>query len=138
MTADFESRIAALERRVTDLESARAASRASTHGDTRAKPSPREFLLDRAPKTDNDKTLAAGYHIEIIGGAESFDFDDVEKFYAAAKEASPANRRDPPYQNVKHGFFREVGKREVGMKARNRWALTNAGIARVETGFPKK
>jgi hypothetical protein len=138
MTQDLETRLADLERRVAQLEAPRAATRASSTPTPKLKPSAREFLLDRAPKTDLDKTLAAGYHIEIICGAESFDFDGIEGFYAEAKEAAPANRRDPPYQNVKKGYFREVGKRAGGMKARNRWALTNLGIARVESGFQKK
>jgi len=135
MRESIEERIAKLERRVAALESRGPVSPTGKPGDYS---SPREFLLDRAPTTDYDKTLAAGYHIEIISGQESFDFDDIEKFYAAAKEAAPANRRDPPYQNVKKGYFREVGKRQVGMKARNRWALTNLGIQRVESGFQKK
>lgn len=135
MKESLEERVDALERRVAALESKKIVPSKEQTGD---RMSPREFLLDRAPRSDNDKTLVAGYHIEIIGGTEAFDFDDIERFYAAAKEAAPANRRDPPYQNVKKGYFREVGKREVGMKARNRWALTNSGIKRVENGLQTK
>lgn len=138
MTIDVDHRLAELERRVTALEAARGASPPTPTNGPEGKPSPREFLLERAPKSDNDRTLTAGYYIEIIGGAESFNFDGIEDFFGAAKEAVPANRRDPPYQNVKKGYFREVGPREVGMKARNRWALTNLGIARVEGGFGAK
>lgn len=137
MTPSVEDRLTDLELRVIALEG--KASRAPPLRpavDSRKK-SPREFLLSKAPKSDNDKTLVAGYFIEIVEGRESFDFDDVEQFYAQAKEAAPANRRDPPYQNVKKGYFREVGKRQVGKTARNRWALTNSGIARVDGGFKK-
>lgn len=139
MADDIESRVAKLEARVRQLETRDVRASATTAQATASdKLTPREFLLDRAPKTDNDKTLTAGYWLEILSGAESFDFDNIEQFYGAAKEAPPANRRDPPYQNVKKGYFREVGKREAGMKARNRWALTNSGIERVERGFAHK
>lgn len=137
MSADVEARLSELERRLQIIEG-RLGQKAAPAPRTGATPSPREFLLARAPKTDNDRTLVAGYHIEILSGADGFNFDDIEAFYANAKEAPPANRRDPPYQNVKRGYFREVGKRQVGMKARNRWALTNLGIERVENGFSKK
>lgn len=133
MTDDFERRLSDLERRVALLESPTTPKATAT--EPRDKPSPREFLLKLGPKTDNDKTLAAIYHIEMIGGRESADFDDIAAWYSAAKEAPPANRRDPPYQLVKKGLLREVGKRTAGMKARNRWALTNLGIKRVEERF---
>jgi hypothetical protein len=133
MSDHLEGRVADLESKVRALEQLFGENAPPLK--TAAKPSPREFLLAKAPKSDNDKTLAAGYYLEIISGGESFDFDQIEAFYGQAKEAAPANRRDPPYQNVKKGYFREVGKRRVGMHARNRWALTNSGIARVEGGF---
>jgi hypothetical protein len=135
MSSTIEDRIGELEERVLALERSRAAS---TPASPKAEvPSARDFLLDKAPKTDDDKTLTAGFYLEIISGQDSFDFDDIERFYHQAKEAAPANRRDPPYQNVQKGYFREIGKRQVGKTARNRWALTNTGIARVEEGFRK-
>ncbi|MGA8542152.1 MAG: hypothetical protein WB947_01205 [Thermoplasmata archaeon] len=123
---ELETRVRALERRLGENTSPQKAA---------VKPSPREFLLGKAPKSDSDKTLAAGYYLEIFSGGDSFDLDEIEDFYCQAKEAAPANRCDSPYQNVKKGYFREIGNRQAGMKARNRWALTNSGIARVENGF---
>jgi hypothetical protein len=135
MTASLEERVLELERRVAALEAPAetvAASQATR------KPSPREFHLEKSPKTDNDKTLVAGYYLELIRGLESFDFDDIETYYRQAKEAPPENRRDPPYQNVKRGYFRRAGKTQQGKAARNRWSMTNTGIARVEQGFQVK
>lgn len=137
MTKDTDLRIAELERRVAALEASSAEPRVTPAGAAGGKTSPREFLLEHAPKSDNDKTLAAGYYIEVIGGAESFDFDDIERFYAAAKEPAPANRRDPPYQNVRRGYFIEIGKREFGKTARNRWRVSNRGHDRVKSRFTK-
>lgn len=136
MTEMLEDRMAALEARVLALEQNRnAVSRSAGQSD---RLSPREFLLGKAPKTDNDKTLAAGYYIEVITGKESFTFEDLEVFYGQAKEQVPSNRRDPPYQNVRRGYFRELGAHTSGRKARNAWALTNSGIDRVEKGFPTR
>jgi hypothetical protein len=131
-------RLAEVERKVAELESADKSPPPKGSQSGAAKISPREFLLDREPKTDNDKTLTAAFYIEQLSGAESFDFDDIERFLGQAKEPMPRNRRDPPYQNVKKGYFREVGEREQGMHARNRWALTNKGIQRVESKFVEK
>lgn len=128
-----EARLGDLEIRVRALES--RAPLPSGPRTTTPHATPREFLLEKKPRTDNDKILAIGYYLEMILREESFDFDRLYAVLGQAKEPVPANRRDPPYQNVKKGFFREVGKREAGMKARNRWALTNTGIARVEAGF---
>lgn len=131
-------RLAEVERRVAELESAGKSPqpKGTRSGDNKL--SPREFLLDREPKSDNDKTLTAGFYIEQLSGAESFNFDDIERFLGQAKEPMPKNRRDPPYQNVRKGYFREVGEREQGMHARNHWALTNKGIKRVESKFLEK
>jgi len=138
MSADVEARLADFERRIAILEARGGRRTSGPASRSEPKPSPREFLIAHMPKNDGDRTLAAGYYIEIISGLDSFSFDDIEAFYTQAKEPAPANRRDPPYQNVKKGYFREVGKRQVGKMARNRWALTNLGIARVEAGFPTK
>jgi hypothetical protein len=135
MSAEIERRLEELERRVAQLEHPTSPKLTASSPEARVKPSPREFLLERGPKSDNDRTLTAVYHIEMVGGQEAANFDDIEAWYHAAKEAPPSNRRDPPYQLVKKGYLREVGKRERGMKARNRWALTNLGIKRVEGGF---
>jgi hypothetical protein len=138
MSAVFAARLSELELRVRELEARVGQKAGSPTARSETKPSPREFLLAHMPKSDNDKTLAAGYYIEMIAGNDSFNFDDIEAFYGQAKEAAPMNRRDPPYQNVRKGYFREVGKRQAGKNARNRWALTNLGIERVESGFTKK
>jgi len=136
MNESLENRIGALEARVTALEQ-RLTEKKLPRETTDGILSPREFLLGKAPRGDNDTTLAAGYYLEILAKKDGFTFDDLADFYNQAKEALPANRRDPPYQNVKRGYFREIGGREAGKTARNRWALTNLGIERVEKGFAK-
>lgn len=133
MNLTIEDRVRRLEERIAAIEL--RLGRTTSSEAKRRTPSPREFLLAKSPQSDNDKTLVAGYYVEVVAGKDSFDFDDVAAFLSQAKEAAPKNRRDPPYQNVRKGYFREVGKREKGMRARNRWALTNSGIKRVEDGL---
>ncbi len=134
MSEDLTTRIAALERRVSALEATPVASTPSRgHA-----PTPREFLLSKGPKSQNDKTLAAGYYLEMIQGKATFNLDHLEAFYEAAKEARPKNRRDAAFQNVKRGYFREVGDRVQASTAKNEWSLSNTGIKRVEDGFPKE
>jgi len=134
MTDDLAERVSTLERRVTALEHTGRPRGAPTSEADR--PSPREFLMSKPnAKTLGNLGLLAGYYIEVILGKESFDLDELNEFYAAAKEPRPAAYRDIPYQNVKRGIFREVGKRVQSRTAHNRWALTNLGISRVEAGF---
>lgn len=128
--ADVERRLAALEAAAAPTANAPTPVRAAGKA-----VAPREFLLSKNPPSMNDMVLTAGYYIETVAGEESFDMDGLYEFLGKAKEALPANRRDPPYQNVKRGFFMEVGDREKGNTARNRWSLTNAGLKRVESGF---
>src|ERR1700730_18647509 len=94
----LESKLAELETRVRALENLSVIPSSSPV--VPRKQSPREFLLGKGPKSDNDKALAAGYYLEIISGAESFSTDQIVAFFGQAKESAPANRRDPPYQNV--------------------------------------
>jgi hypothetical protein len=132
MAESIEERVDSLERRVAELERKSVPIIQPPHDEALT---PREFLLLKQPGTDNDKTLVAGYFVQILRGKDSFDFDDLAGFYREAKEPIPANRRDPPYQNVRKGFFREVGSRAGGMHARNRWSLTKLGRERVESSL---
>jgi hypothetical protein len=133
---ELEERLSDLERRVSALEGTHAVPVISAPNSTERPPSPREFLLSKTGADSlNDKVVVAGYYIEHYEGKDSFDHDDIARFLVTAKERPPANRRDVIYQNVKHGAIREVGPRAKGRTARNRWCLTNTGIAMVESNF---
>ena len=137
-TADLEPRIAELERRVSALEGTRSVRVVSVPGPIEQIPSPREFLLSKSgAKSINDKSVAASYYIEHYEHEEWFDHDGIARVMLAAKERPPKNRRDVAYQNVARGVWREVGPREKGKTAKNRWCLTNTGIALVERNFAK-
>jgi hypothetical protein len=135
VTESLEKRVEEVERRLLALEELGRGPPATTPKP--AVPSPREFLQDKTPMTNNDKALAAGYYIEILTGKEFFGLNDLESFFNQAKEANPRNPSLPPFLNVKNGYFREVGEKDDGGRGKTRWALTNSGIARVEHGFKK-
>ncbi|MFI5418648.1 MAG: hypothetical protein ACHQ2Y_07125 [Candidatus Lutacidiplasmatales archaeon] len=82
-----------------------------------------------------DKTLLAGYYWQEVLEHPSFTLDDIAEFLRQSKETPPKNRRDATFQNVKRGTFAEEGPREQSSHAKNRWTVTNSGIARVEAGF---
>lgn len=132
-------RLADLERRVAALERLNKPTAAVTVQPTGRPMSPREFLLSRSgARLLNDKALVAGYFIETLDGKESFAHDDLGHFLNASKETLPKNRRDITCVNVKRGTFREVGERVQASIAKNRWSLTNKGIAMVEANFAEK
>ena len=131
MTTELLARVEALEQRVSALEGDGTKAKTQTREST-----PREFLLSKPTKSILDKTLLAGYYIETVMMRTDFDLDDLSRFFDAAKESQPANRRDPPHQLVKKGYFREVGERVQASTARNKWSLSNSGLKRVEDNFP--
>ncbi len=137
MSDTLEERVAHLERRVAALEAAQhSRPGASLKKGTERPQSPREFLLSKnGAKGNNDLGAVAGYYIEMILGKDGFDLDDLNQFYSDAKEPRPKAYRDVAYQNVKRGVFRPLGKTVQSRTAHNRWALTNTGIALVESNF---
>ena len=101
--------------------------------------SPREFLLAKTGrKGNNDLGAVAGYYLEVILGKEGFDLDELNRFYSDAKEPRPKAYRDIPYQNVRRGVFRILGRTVQSRWANNRWAMTNTGIRLVEANFARK
>lgn len=140
MAGRIEERVNALERRVEALETGRAkptAGREPTAGAD--SPSPAEFLMMHPKaRSKRDVALVAGYFTKAHEGRESFDHDDLARFLGGAKVPLPKNRRDLTYQNVRSGYFREVGPRVQSSKARNRWSLSPRGVTRVENYLAKR
>jgi len=138
---EIEARLLDIERRLAYLEAGRAAmpgQREPSRSASGTVPSARDFLMSKHPTTLNDKVLVAGYYIEVILGETSFNLDRLYQVFDQMRESPPGNRRDPPHNNEKYGFFRPEGTKIHSRTANNRWTLTNAGRARVEAGaFPR-
>jgi hypothetical protein len=139
MVGSIAERVNDLERRVEALETDRANPRAGQKPTEGAdSPSPAEFLLMHPKaRSKRDVALVAGHFVKLYEGRESFDHDDLARFLGGAKVPLPKNRRDLTYQNVRSGYFREVGLRVQSSRARNRWSLSPRGVTRVENLLTK-
>lgn len=92
----------------------------------------KEFLLQKNPKDDTDKTLGIGYYLEKYEGFELFNIKDLEDGFRRAKEKVPININDKVNKNIQKGFIDEAKDKKNNFKA---WYLTNSGEKFVENGF---
>lgn len=95
----------------------------------------KEFLIERAPADDVQKTLAIGYFMETYEGMTSFNRSDLEKGFREAKEHPPSNINDKVNMSIKNGHMMEAEKKKDNMKA---WVLTGTGEQYVLNGFRKQ
>jgi hypothetical protein len=113
------------ERRIRRLEGSSAPKPLSF-----AKPvSIREFILEKQPKNDVERTLVIGYFLEHDRTLGSFNTKDLAEAFREAKENIPANVNLAVIRNVQKGFFMEAGEKRNGLKA---WTLTNGGMSHLE------
>ncbi|WKZ26097.1 MAG: hypothetical protein QY322_02180 [bacterium] len=83
----------------------------------------KEFLLEKRPKNDVQKTFYIGVYLEKYKGIGSFTMDDIKKAFKVAKEPSPLNINDKINKNISKGRFMESDTRD-GKKT---WMLTSTG-----------
>jgi len=109
--------------------------------ETKAPPTPaqrkqsiREFLLERAPSSNTEKTLAIGYFLEINEGIDSFNKADLEAGYRSAKEQLPSNINAFVNQSIKNGHMMEAREKKNSKKA---WTITSTGERYILNGFNK-
>jgi hypothetical protein len=95
----------------------------------------KEFLLEKTPKGDVQRTLSICYFLEKYEKAESFNVKDIEAAFRKAKTPLPGNINDMIYQNIQKGFIMEASEKKEGKKA---WTLTSSGETEVESNFGKK
>ena len=125
---DHEERIMSLEQRLAD------APRPEEKPAPLAQkgPSIRQFMLEKAPTDDVQRTLVIGYYLEKHAEFKSFNAKDIEKGFVDAREKVPGNVSDKVLKNVWKGTMMQVQEDKDGMKA---YVLTNAGTKLAETGF---
>lgn len=95
----------------------------------------KEFLLERPPTTDIQRTLAIGYFLENKTGMTAFTRGDLEKGYADAKESSPSNIGMNIQRCIKHGHLMEAENNKDGKVA---YVVTRSGEQFVASGYNKK
>jgi hypothetical protein len=126
------SEIASLKERVTALEAlAKGPQAKESFG---KKMSLKEFLIERNPSGDVQKTIAIAFYLETVEKMQSFNRGDIEDGFRQAREKVPMNVSDKISMATKNGYFMEDKESKNNLKA---WVLTNTGMKFVEGGFSK-
>ena len=114
------------EKRLTALEGAPLSQVGSK------KLSIKEFLLDKKPNDDVQRTLAIGYYLEHNESMDSFNARDLADGFRAAKEPPPTNINDKVNMNIHNGHMMEAKEQKDKLKA---WVLTATGEKFIEEGL---
>ena len=123
---DLEARVIKLERLLAEKHDVLASPT--------KKLSPKEFLLNKKPSNDTQKTLAVAYYLEKNEGMNSFNVDDLARYYQLAKEPRPKNLNHKMILNIQNGHIMETREKKEKKKA---WTLTSAGEQFIENNFKK-
>lgn len=126
-------RLDALEERVVQLEKPSGGDNLKPA--SRKKISTKEFILEKKPKNDVQRTLAIGFFLERHLGYHSFNIKDLKKGFREAKENVPANINDKANLNISKGHMMLAEAKKDKLAA---WMLTNSGEQYVERGFTEK
>ena len=119
--------IKSLEVRVTRIETGGAGTgggQKTASGASVKKLSIKEFLLERPPTTDIQRTLAVGYFLETHAGVTSFTKADLEKGYNDAREPIPSNISVNIKHCIKQGHMMEAQDKKNNRTA---YVVTRSG-----------
>jgi hypothetical protein len=125
---DLVRRLESLERRVEKLE-AHFGSENAVSVPKERKMSAKEFLLTKNLKVETQKVLALAYFLEREEGLASFNVQELEVVFRAAREKLPKNMNDAVNKNIARGFLMETKEKKDSKKA---WQLTSTGERFVE------
>jgi len=95
----------------------------------------KEFILQKRPPNDVEKTLVVAYYLEHQRGVSPFNLNDLKTFFKKAKELMPENLNDKLNQNIAKGYMEEAEEKKDGKKA---WSLTDTGVRHVENDLGKE
>lgn len=90
-----------------------------------------EFLLEKNPLNDVQRTLLFGYYLEKFGGKEYFSVREIIECFKKAKEPTPINPSDKIQKCISNGWVMQG-------KEQKTYALTNSGIKVIEGVIWKK
>ena len=92
----------------------------------------RQFIVEKSPTDDVQRSLVIGYYLEKQSGLVSFNAKDIELGFVDAREKVPGNVADKILKNVWKGHMMQVKDDKDGLKA---YVLTNTGTKFVESGI---
>lgn len=122
--ADIKNKLEEHERRISALEG--MPQKAISEG---KKLSIKEFILEKKPSGDVQKTLVIGYFLEHFEGMDKFNVKDLTEGFRLAREPLPANINDKVNLNRSKGHMMAAKEKKDNLKA---WCLTNTGEKLVE------
>ncbi len=134
MTTDLEeikTIIAQHEKRISSLETMLGSKPATSQKGISVK----EFILEKQPNSDVQKTLVVAYYLENYKDVSPFNLDDLEVLFQKAKELVPENLNDKLNKNIAKGYIEEAEDKKDGKKA---WSLTRTGKSHVEDDLGKE
>jgi hypothetical protein len=119
------------EKRISDLEKLPK----TEHSEVRKQLSVKEFILQKQPHDDVQKTLVLGYYLEHYRSVSPFNGDDLKSLFREAKETVPKNINDKVYLSIEKGFMMEAQSKKDNKKA---WTLTGTGERYVENDLKRE
>ena len=129
---NIEDRVSILETEVEKLKNFIFSDGNIDKNKLNKKLSIKEFLLTKNIDNDVKRTIVIAYFMEKFDGVESFNIDDIEKYYRLAKHSVPANPNDKVNMAIKGGFLMEAEEKKDSKKA---WTITASGEKIVEDNF---
>lgn len=125
-----EESLVDLEKRVLALEKNAATKDNSQQAKSVKSKSAKEFLLEKNPKDDIQRTLYLGYWLEKVQGIETFNVNDLREAFRSARVPVPKNLNDKVNKNISKGYLMDVESDKNGKKT---WVLTATGESYIET-----
>jgi len=135
MNDDMQSNLSELEQRLNDFEQRLEKLESSPKGTPVSQDKEltiRQFLNQKKPANDNQRTLAIGYYLEKYDGLEPFNKIDLEDGYISSREKVPANILSTVKRNIDKKLIILAKVKKDGLKA---YLVGNDGIEMVEAGF---
>lgn len=126
--ADIRKKLEEHEKRISILEDLNRSEPEAVRKELSVK----EFLLEKRPKDDIQKTLGIGYYLEKYRKTRPFNVKDLTDGFQAAKEKIPGNMSDKVAKNIQKGYMMPMKEKKDKLFA---YQLTNSGEKYVESGF---
>lgn len=94
-----------------------------------------EFVVEKKPADDLQRTTLFAYFLEKHQGQERFNSDDMKECFRNARATMPQNISDKINQCIKKGWISEDTVLKDGKKS---FYLTNEGVIAVDNNFQKE
>jgi len=92
--------------------------------------SAKEYVLQKNPSSDVQRTLVLGSFIELKG-TESFTIDDLKQAFREARLKQPSNLNDKVNKNISKGYLMDAETKDN----KRSWMLTASGQAIMDSGM---